>query len=65
MEQGTVVQPPESLKVIAERSAQSVGSLPPDVRKLQQPSHYPVNISQNLKALTESTSRRLKPWLSP
>jgi len=64
MEQGTVVKPPESLKVIAERSAQSVASLPPDVRKLQRPSHYSVNISQNLKALTESTSRRLKPWLS-
>jgi nicotinate phosphoribosyltransferase len=65
MENGIVVQPPESLEVIAQRSAQSVASLPPEIRQLDQPAPYPVEVSQPLEDLTDRTSRRLMPQISP
>jgi nicotinate phosphoribosyltransferase len=65
MENGIVVQPPESLEVIAQRSTQSVASLPPEIRQLDQPAPYPVEVSQPLEDLTDRTSRRLMPQISP
>jgi len=64
MENGTVVHPPDSLEVIAQRTAQSVASLAPEIRSLDQPDQYPVAVSQSLEDLTDRTSRRLTPQLS-
>lgn len=64
MENGTVVQPAETLEVIAQRTAASVASLDAAVRKLEQPERYAVDISAALDQLTDRTSRRLTPQLS-
>ncbi|MCS6815632.1 MAG: nicotinate phosphoribosyltransferase, partial [Cyanobacteria bacterium] len=54
---GKRLQPPESLATIAQRTAQSVASLPPTTRCLQQASSPPVEISPNLQTLTNATRR--------
>jgi nicotinate phosphoribosyltransferase len=64
MENGTVVHPPDSLEAIAQRTAQSVASLAPEIRSLDQPGQYPVEVSQPLEDLTDRTSRRLMPQIS-
>ena len=64
MENGEVIQSLESLEMIAQRAAESVASLPPEVRRLDQPDHYPLRISQPLEELTDRVSRRLTPELS-
>jgi nicotinate phosphoribosyltransferase len=65
MEHGKVLQPPEPLETIARRSAESVASLSAGVRQLEAPEQYPVSISDALEELTDRTSRRLIPQLSP
>ena len=56
--QGQAVQAPESLAQIADRTTASVDSLPAAVRSLEHPSPYPVAISAELQALTETTRQR-------
>jgi len=64
MKQGQVLQPPDSLEVIAARTADSVTSLPLSVRQLEKPTAFPVEISQALQTLTAQTSRHRVPQLS-
>lgn len=49
---GQPVGPPESLQAIAKLTCASVASLPAEVRHLQEPIAFPVQISAELQALT-------------
>lgn len=60
MQNGQRLQPPESLDAIAQRTAQSVASLPDSVRRLDQPVPPHVEISANLLDLTFKTQQALR-----
>lgn len=64
MHQGQVLQPTDSLETIAQRTAASVASLPAAVRRLEEPSPYPVTISTALADLCDRTRQTLSPPLS-
>jgi nicotinate phosphoribosyltransferase len=51
MRQGQRVEGPESLAAIAQRTAQSVASLPPSTRQLHQPTPIPVELSPDILTL--------------
>ncbi|MGF1492991.1 MAG: nicotinate phosphoribosyltransferase [Microcoleaceae cyanobacterium] len=53
IKQGEQLQPPESLAEIAQRTTDSVTSLPLEVRRLEQPQSLPVKISSALQQLTD------------
>jgi nicotinate phosphoribosyltransferase len=55
--EGDRLQPPEPLSEISQRTAQSVTSLPPEMRRLDRPIPLPVEISASLQALTKQTRR--------
>ncbi len=55
MKQGERVHPPESLATIAQRTAQSVASLPLSVRQVTRPTPHPVEISPGLQTLIQKT----------
>ncbi|WP_198805895.1 nicotinate phosphoribosyltransferase [Leptolyngbya sp. BL0902] len=57
MHQGQPVFEVEPLGEIATRTAQSVAALPQAVRSIDQPPAYPVELSPDLQALTDSTRR--------
>ncbi len=58
MKQGQQVQFPDTLEVIAERTAQSIASLPTQVRQIRQPPSIPVEPSAELAALTQKTQQK-------
>ncbi|HEY9616744.1 MAG TPA: nicotinate phosphoribosyltransferase [Microcoleaceae cyanobacterium] len=58
MQQGQRLQPAESLETIAQRTTQSIASLPPETRQLQQPTSIVIEVSADLQALIEQTKRR-------
>jgi nicotinate phosphoribosyltransferase len=58
MKQGERTQLPETLDEIAERTAQSIASLPAQTRQIQQPISPPVEPSAELMALTQRTRKR-------
>ncbi|MEM6838231.1 MAG: nicotinate phosphoribosyltransferase [Cyanobacteria bacterium P01_C01_bin.120] len=55
MQQGKLIIKLDPLSAIARRTAQSVASLSPDVRRVQEPSSYNVNITPELDQLTQTT----------
>ncbi|MGA7933403.1 MAG: nicotinate phosphoribosyltransferase [Kovacikia sp.] len=55
MKQGQRTQFPETLDEIAQRTAQSIASLPPQTRQVQQPISIPVKSSTELMAMTQKT----------
>ncbi|ARV63313.1 nicotinate phosphoribosyltransferase [Nostocales cyanobacterium HT-58-2] len=61
VKQGKRVQPLETLATIRHRSAASVASLPDETRSLDNPRSVPVNISTQLRKLTEETQKRTAP----
>lgn len=63
MQNGQLRQSPEPLATIAQRTAASVASLPPAVRRLEQPTPFAVTVSEALQALTAQTRRRRSPQL--
>ncbi len=54
----------ESLQTIRDRTAQSLASLPPEVRQIQQPAPFSVTISPALQILTERTQKQSHPGLN-
>ncbi|MGI0487324.1 nicotinate phosphoribosyltransferase [Pantanalinema rosaneae CENA516] len=58
MQQGQRLQPAESLATIAQRTAHSIASLPPEIRQLQQPTSIPIELSTDLQTLIQQTKRR-------
>ncbi|NJP12550.1 MAG: nicotinate phosphoribosyltransferase [Leptolyngbyaceae cyanobacterium RU_5_1] len=58
MKHGQRMQPPETLAAIAQRTAQSVVSLPLETRQLDQPTPPPLELSSELLALVERTQHR-------
>ncbi len=52
---GKRLQDPESLDAIAQRTATTVASLPPTIRRLDHPDPYPLNISSALATCTTQT----------
>ncbi|EKQ68180.1 putative nicotinate phosphoribosyltransferase [Leptolyngbyaceae cyanobacterium JSC-12] len=60
MRHGQRVNPPESLEAIAQRTAQSVASLPTATRAIKNPVSLSVQVSSELKALVEHTKRRIQ-----
>ncbi|MEM9944947.1 MAG: nicotinate phosphoribosyltransferase [Cyanobacteria bacterium P01_D01_bin.36] len=61
MRSGERLSAPESLDVIAARTAAAVQSLPESVRRLQLPEPLPVEISHGLAQLTEHTRQKKAP----
>ncbi|MBF2028753.1 MAG: nicotinate phosphoribosyltransferase [Oscillatoriales cyanobacterium C42_A2020_001] len=59
MRHGQRVSPPESLDAIAQRTMQSVASLPLETRNFHTPVSLPVQLSSELEALIEQTQRRI------
>ncbi|MEO0541703.1 MAG: nicotinate phosphoribosyltransferase, partial [Cyanobacteria bacterium P01_A01_bin.105] len=57
MHEGKRLESPESVEVIAQRTAQSVAQLPMAVRNVEAPAEYPVALSNGLRRLTETTRR--------
>ena len=60
MQKGQRLQLPESLEAIAQRTAQSVASLPDSVRRLDHPLPPRIEISANLLDLTFKTQQALR-----
>ncbi|MBO0351899.1 nicotinate phosphoribosyltransferase, partial [Phormidium pseudopriestleyi FRX01] len=58
--EGQRVHPPEMLEAIAERTRHSVESLPPEIRRINQPSSASVEISTPLQTLTTETLENYK-----
>lgn len=58
MQQGQRLQPAESLATIAQRTTQSIASLPPETRQLQQPTSISIELSADLQVLIQHTKRR-------
>lgn len=56
---GEVVVPSDDLETIAQRTAATVASLPESARRLDTPEPLPVNISERLQEVTETTRRRI------
>jgi nicotinate phosphoribosyltransferase len=59
MHHGQPTAPPENLAAIAHRTAQSVASLPVATRQLHQPQSLPVEPSDTLLELIQTTQRRV------
>jgi nicotinate phosphoribosyltransferase len=59
MNNGTRLTPPESLEAIAQRTRQSVLSLPPESREIHHPQEISVQVSDALQALTQDTQRQI------
>ena len=57
MQNGVLMQPPESLNAIAQRTAQSVASLPPTTRQIRSPALFSVEPSADLLSLIAHTQR--------
>ena len=57
MQNGVLMQPPESLNAIAHRTAQSVASLPPTTRQIRSPALFSVEPSADLLSLIAHTQR--------
>ncbi len=55
MKQGKRLHPVEPLETIAERTAASVASLPPEIRRFDNPVSSPIEISAALEKLTQET----------
>ncbi|MEL7039561.1 MAG: nicotinate phosphoribosyltransferase [Cyanobacteria bacterium J06592_8] len=53
VKEGERIAPPEALDTIAERTANSVASLSPEIRRLDNPIRFPVELSHGLQQLTE------------
>jgi nicotinate phosphoribosyltransferase len=58
LKEGKRVQPPETLAQIRQRAAATVASLPLEVRQLNSPVSVKVEISDELKKLTQKTQQR-------
>lgn len=58
IKQGQRMNGDESLSTIAARTAQSVASLPPTIRQIDQPHPLPVHLSASLDSLTQATRQR-------
>ncbi|MGC1306002.1 MAG: nicotinate phosphoribosyltransferase [Phormidesmis sp.] len=58
MHKGERLSPRESLDDIARRTAMAVSTLPPQVRRLQNPEALSIDVSQGLKSLTEDTRKK-------
>ncbi|ASC72676.1 Nicotinate phosphoribosyltransferase [Halomicronema hongdechloris C2206] len=58
MKQGQITIPSAPLITIAERTAESVASLPASIRQIDTPKAFPVTISSALQALTAETRRQ-------
>lgn len=58
MQQGQRLQPAESLDTIAQRTAQSIASLPSETRQLQQPTSIAIELSADLQTLIQQTKRQ-------
>ncbi|MBL1175561.1 nicotinate phosphoribosyltransferase [Pantanalinema sp. GBBB05] len=58
MQQGQRLQPAESLDTIAQRTAQSIASLPSATRQLQQPTSIAIELSADLQTLIQQTKRQ-------
>ncbi|PZV12590.1 MAG: nicotinate phosphoribosyltransferase [Leptolyngbya sp.] len=58
MQNGVPMQPPESLDAIAQRTAESVASLPPATRQIHSPVSFPVDPSSALLDLITQTQRK-------
>jgi len=58
MQNGQLITQLDSLADIAQRTAQSVASLPPESRQVQDPQPYPVNITSALEQETQATRER-------
>lgn len=56
-QQGERMAPPETLETIAQRTAQSVASLPSEVRHFTQPIACPVELSSGLQTMIQKTRR--------
>jgi nicotinate phosphoribosyltransferase len=57
IKQGELLQEPETLQTIAQRTATNVAMLSPALRQLQQPDPAPVHLSVALQQLIEQTAR--------
>ncbi|RZM75705.1 nicotinate phosphoribosyltransferase [Leptolyngbya iicbica] len=60
MQQGQLITPLEDLPAIAQRTAQSVASLSPAVRQVQDPGPYTVETTPALAQLTQATRHQTK-----
>ncbi|WAL59239.1 nicotinate phosphoribosyltransferase [Thermocoleostomius sinensis] len=60
MKQGQRLQPPEPLRIIADRTRTAVSRQPPAIRRLHQPATLQPAISADLQTLTEHTHARFK-----
>ena len=58
MQDGRSINPPETLEIIRQRTANSLASLPPATRNLDQANSLPVNISNALQSLRNSLSHQ-------
>lgn len=65
MQNGKLVIEPESLTAIAQRTAQSVASLSPTVRRVYEPTPYNVAITPELAKLTQATRQQPPAESSP
>ena len=59
-EDGELVYTPPDLDAIRERRAEQVGALPSGVRKIRDPAAYPVEVSADLEAATDSLQSDLE-----
>ncbi|MEB3212767.1 MAG: hypothetical protein VKL39_15510, partial [Leptolyngbyaceae bacterium] len=59
MKNGRRLTQPESLETIAQRTRQSVTSLPDQVREIHQPSEFSIEVTDALQKLTEQTRQRV------
>lgn len=59
MQNGQRLQAPLPLDHIAQVSAAAIASLPPEVRQIEQPASFPVDISPALQQLTQQTLAKL------
>jgi nicotinate phosphoribosyltransferase len=58
MRNGARVAPPEALGAIRDRLQAQLASLPEPVRALDEPAHYPVEVSEALRALAAEVDRQ-------
>ena len=61
LKEGKRVQPVETLAEIRQRTATSVASLPDETRRLDNPVSVQVDISTELRKLTQDTQKRTAP----
>ncbi|MEM8506103.1 MAG: nicotinate phosphoribosyltransferase, partial [Cyanobacteria bacterium P01_D01_bin.1] len=58
MHDGIQITEPDSLDAIAQRTTKTVQSLPDSIRRLQDPDPLPIELSQGLESLTQSTRKQ-------